>query len=372
VSNDAGSASVVDSVLQLNVQNAANAFASIAGDSLTGLGRIAQLQATQFLDSLSTRLGSGVPGGGGFGMTNDLSQHQHSDDDASTVEGVNADRGMWMRSYGLRGATPGNDNVAAANWGGGGTVVGFDTPVSANSVVGASFDYGSDAVNLDRGGVPSSARIRAPQVATYGSYSWNTAPTTGWQVRGLVAYGAPSISSVRLVTLGGNASLASETHGSQMLSGGTEAEVTEDMGRYQLHGILGLHASNLSESAFSETGSAANLQIAAHDTLSLRSSAGGSIVVPVSFAHASFNFRAAWNHELAATETDLSARLADSTSPDRFTVAGTAFARNSMTIGAGFGGHIRRDLSFYGDYCVEGRGDGQTEHTAVAGLRYVW
>jgi outer membrane autotransporter protein len=305
-------------------------------------------------------------------MTNNLSQQQQPDEAASTVEGVNVDRGLWMRSYGLRGVAPGNDNVAAADWGGGGTVLGFDTPVSANTVVGASVVYGSDVVNLDRDGVPSSARIKVPEVATYGSYSWDTAPTTGWQVRGLVAYGAPTISSVRLVTLGGDASLASETHRSQMLSGAAETEVTHDMGLYQLHGVLGLHASNLSESAYSETGSAANLQIAAHDTLSLTSSTGGSIVVPTSFAHTSFNFRAVWNHALTGTDTDLSARLADSTSSDRFTVAGLAFPRNSMTIGAGFGGHIRRDLSFFGDYCIEARGDGQTEHTAAAGLRYVW
>jgi len=216
------------------------------------------------------------------------------------------------------------------------------------------------------------ARIKVPQVATYGSYSLGGDSLTSWQLRGTVGYGQPTISSTRLVTIGNNSGVASESHSAQLLSSSAEAEMTRDMGVYRLHAVFGLRASSLQESRYVETGSAANLDIAARDTQSLKSNIGGSFVIPTKFANTMFNVRAAWNHELAGTDPQLSARLADSNSPTRFTVMGTSFARDSMTVGAGFSGHIKRAFSFYGDYSLEARGGGQFDQTTQAGLRYSW
>jgi len=171
--------------------------------------------------------------------------------------------------------------------------------------------------------------------------------------------------------------MASETHNGQLISGAAETEVSRNMGWFDLHGVLGLRASDLRESAYTENGSDADLQVAARDTRSLQSNLGGSFVVPTSFASTVLNVRAIWNHELLGTTSDLSARLADSSSTSRFTVSGTALARDSVTLGAGFSGHVSRSFTFYADYSLVAHGlvahgRSETEQTAQAGLFYGW
>ena len=367
---DSGATSVVNSVLSLNERNAQSAFASLAGDSLTGFAHIAQLQSTQLMESLASRLGSAVPSVG-FGFSGDAAPQSLSAGDASFIQGTSASHGLWMRSFGMQGATQGSGEVATASWGGNGTVVGFDAPVSSNIVIGTSAVYGRDTVLLGHGST-GVARISIPQVATYGSYSLESDSATAWQMRGSVAYGEPTISSSRLVTIGKASSMASETHDAHLVSGAAETEVSRYVGAVGLHGVLGLRASDLREGEYSESGSTAALQVAARDTRSLQSSLGGSLVVPTSFANTVMNVRAIWNHELMGTDPDLSVRLADSSSSSRFTVVGTAFARDSVTLGTGFSGHISRSFTFYGDYNVVAHGRSETEQTAQAGLLYVW
>jgi outer membrane autotransporter protein len=371
LSSDPALTRLTNQILNLNATDARSAFAQVAGDGLIEFGRISGLQTSRFMDSLANRLGGGVPGGGSYGIAQDLDLQPMPYGDAEFFQSASLTRGMWMRSFGLKGSMDGDGNAIGSDWRGSGTAVGVDAPISSRLLLGASFLYGRDVVDLQDGRA-GAARIKAPQAAAYGSYSSAGDNRTGWQVRGLVGYAQPTISSDRYVTIGEHTSVASSKHDGREWSASGQAEISQNMGRYRLHGMLGLRASRLNEAGFTETGSLADLDVSGRATQSLTSSVGARLVVPTYRNQGLIDIRAIWNRQFASSGSVMTAKLAEATSDARFVVNGLPAERDSLLLGAGFSGQLKRNLSFYADYSLELGGDGQRQNTGLAGLRLVW
>jgi outer membrane autotransporter protein len=329
------------------------------------------MQTTRFMDSLASRLG-GIPRGGSFGGDARLDPVQLRAIEAERLEdGTSRSRGMWMRSFGLQGELPGNGNTGAANWRGSGTVVGFDAPVDEHVSFGTSFFYGNNLAQLDEGH-GGWARIKSPAVATYASYSGARDTNTGWQLRGLVGYAQPTISSSRYLTVGNATSVANGVHDARELSVGGEAEVSRNTRYFRMQGVLGLRGSRMQEDGFTETGSFANLQVSDRTTQSLTSNVGARLLVPAYREQGLVEIRASWSHQLAAVDSAMTAKLADAMSAKRFAVNGLPADRDSFLLGAGLSGTLKRNLSYYADYSLELGGAVERQHTGMAGLRLTW
>jgi outer membrane autotransporter protein len=371
VSRDTSITRLVNKILNLNATDARTAFANIGGDGLVQFGRISHMQTSRFMEALATRLAGGIPGGGSFGVDRTVDTAQLTASEASWFQTNTTDRGLWMRSFGMKGDMPGNADAVGADWRSGGTAIGFDAPVTSNLAVGTSFMYGNNVAQLNegRGG---NARIKSPALATYASYSSAGDATTGWQLRGLVGYAQPTISSARNVTIGDDTSVASSKHIGREVSLAGEAEVSRNMHFFRLQGMVGLRASRLREEGFTETGSLADLEVSGRTTQSLTSSVGTRVLVPTYYKEGLIDVRAVWSRQLGSLASPLTAKLADADSSERFTVDGMPDPRDSLLLGVGFSGKLKRNLSFYGDYSLLLSGAGQRESTGFAGLRMVW
>ena len=276
-----------------------------------------------------------------------------------------------MRSFGVNGEHDSDGNAAGAQWRGGGTAVGFDAPVSASTVVGTGFVYARNEVEMD-GGNGGVARIKSPQFFAYTGYSSDGDSGTQWQLRSLVGVSKPTFSSDRRIFVGRGSWVARSSHEGQEYSAAGEGEMSRDAGAFRLHGTVGLRASHLAEDGFTESGSLANLEISGRTTQSLTSNVGARAVLPTNQGLGQWELRAMWSHELSGWNSSLTGRLAAATSDARFTVDGLPAGRDSFTLGAGFSGEIKRNLSLYGDYSLDLRGEGTTQQMALAGLRLVW
>jgi outer membrane autotransporter protein len=216
------------------------------------------------------------------------------------------------------------------------------------------------------------ARIKSPALATYASYSSAGNGRTGWQLRGLLGYAQPTISSARNVTVGNDTSVANSRHIGREVSMAGEAEVSQNMRVLRLQGMFGLRASRLKEQGFTETGSIANLEVSGRTKQSLTSSVGARVLVPTYAKQGLIDVRAVWSRQLGSVASPLTAKLADADSEGRFTVDGLPDPRDSLLLGVGFSGKLTRNLSFYGDYSLLLSGAGQRDSTGFAGLRMAW
>jgi fibronectin-binding autotransporter adhesin len=368
VSNDSGAAPVVNSVLRTTVKNAPAAFASLSGNGLADLGHISQKLTGRLMDSLTNRLSGGRRSSDPYDyVPAELGMDALPTSDGGFLQESSLTHGLWLRNFNQRGGLKGGGNGPDSDWIGGGTAVGFDMPVSANTVVGASYLNSLDRVQLD-GARTGAARISTPQFVTYASYSAGGA----WQLRGLVGYSHPTISSSRAVIIGSDTTVANSSHGAQEISAGGEADLSQSFGSVALHEIVGLRASRMDEAAYTESGSSADLQIAERVTQSLVSSMGARLAVPMSFANGLLDVRTVWRHELRDPNTDLSARLANSVSETRFTADGTPMGRDSMTVGANYSARLGRNLSLYGDYSLDVSKESGAQQNLLAGFRYTW
>jgi autotransporter-associated beta strand protein len=355
LSVDSGATSLMNRVLNLNAADARSAFSQLSGYGLTEYGRVAQVQTTQVMETLSARVGGGAFRG-----------YEKAADPLSSVA-----RGMWMQSFGINGQQGGNSNAAGAEWRGGGTAVGFDAPVTGNLVVGTGFVYSRNEVELD-GGHGGVARVASPQLFTYAGYSGDGAAGTQWQVRGLAGYSNPTFTSDRRMSFGGGSWVAHSTHDGREYSAAGEAELSGHAAGLQLHGVLGVRASQLVEDGFIETGSMANLDVSGRTSNALTSSVGARAVMPAFDERGQLELRAMWSHELSGWQSALTGRLASATSDTRFRVDGLPVGRESFKVGAGLTGQLKRNLFLFGDYSMELSNLGKSEQTAMAGLRLTW
>ena len=188
----------------------------------------------------------------------------------------------------------------------------------------------------------------------------------------MAGYADQDFDTRRFVTIGANTTVANATHRGDEWSAYGEAEYTIPMGGYQLKPLVGLRYINLKEDGYTETGSAANLTVAARTTESVVTNLGVRYVRPFNAGRGAFEARSIWSHEFGDDRPTVTGRLAAGPVGASFTVAGVPVKRDALTLGAGVSNEVAKNFSLHADYNVELRGGGQTQHALVLGLRYAW
>jgi len=376
VANAPGASGLILQLDGLSAEQARAAFTSIGGDGVSALSRVTMAETGRFLGLLSGRTAtagagtglafSGVKLAAGAAAPGDVpAVYAQAGARAGTATRPAGERGFWMQAHGSRGNVDGDGNGTGFDWSGSGLAAGFDAEVQPGTVLGGAASYGRANVDLDSGG--GSARIRSPRLAFYGSH------TAGpWQFRGMSGYAAQDFDTRRFVTIGANTTVATATHRGDEWSAYGEAEYTVSMGGYQLKPLVGLRYINLKEDGYTETGSAANLTVAARTTESVVTNLGVRYVRPFNAGRSAFEARAIWSHEFGDTNSAVTGRLAAAPAGAAFTVAGVPVKRDALTLGAGVSNEVAKNFSLHADYNVELRGSGQTHHALVLGLRYAW
>jgi fibronectin-binding autotransporter adhesin len=374
VAIDPGVAGLILQLDGLSADQARSAFSSIGGDTLSAGATVAMAESRRFQALLSGRLGNPGTGTGlafsrvklaaGEGLSSDAPA-VYAQAGSLAASGSATGRGMWMQAGASRGNMDGNGNAAGFDWRGTGLAVGADTAIGQSSVVGAAFSYGRANVGFDANG--GSSKVKSPRVAVYGSHAAGP-----WEFRGTVGYADQDFETRRFVAVGGTTSVASSSHRGDEYSASVEAEYTISMNGYDLKPFLGLRYVNLKEDGYTETGGAANLTVGSRTTESVVSLIGGRYVRPINSGAGTFEARAIWSHEFGDANPSVTGRLAAAPLGASFTVAGVPIKRDALTLGAGLFNRVAKNLSVHVDFNVELRGNGQSQQTVLAGLRYAF
>jgi outer membrane autotransporter protein len=121
---------------------------------------------------------------------------------------------------------------------------------------------------------------------------------------------------------------------------------------------------------YTETGAGAmNLQVAEQTTDSTRTLLGGKSVHEV--GKLKLEPRLLWAHEFGNVNAPMSASLAGAPAAGSFQISGVALKRDSLILGLGASGTLRKGVNLYADAQVEGNSR-QRNVALFAGVRGVW
>ncbi|MET0220770.1 MAG: autotransporter domain-containing protein [Tardiphaga sp.] len=242
----------------------------------------------------------------------------------------------------------------------GSVVAGADWRIADQYVVGVFGGYAATRGSLDDFG--STTSIDTKSVGGYGAYY---APTWYATVIGLVGWSDYSNSRVALGAV--NGSQFSGDHYVLRGAVGTDLRV----GGVVVTPEAGLQYIRVATDAFTETGTAAALGIAADSSESLRSSLGarvafdttinGGVVTP--------EFRAAWLHEFSDGVRGLTASFVDTTLPGSFVTSTASGLRDRGVIGTGVTGRLGALTSVSLNYDAV-IGDNAVSHQFSGRLKY--
>ena len=273
----------------------------------------------------------------------------------------------WVEGYGLGGNVHSDGNAAAASYGLGGTQIGIDRLLDAQTLLGFYGGYAG-----------ASVASHQPQQSTtqhggrFGSYARYLCDDDYWLWIGGLGFDA--IDSRRSLDFGGfNRTAVGETSGWQAASY-VERGHTFRRGLTELQPLVALQYFYLRQNAMSETAAgAASLDVAGIDTHSLRILPGvrlrRTFLMPGGGRLAP-ELRASWNHEFLQSRTPVIANFAG-TPGSGFTVQGANFGRDWALLGSGVNWHPQRNLSLYGNYDLQVNSQ-QTLHIGSGGLSYQW
>ncbi len=280
--------------------------------SLDGLGGI-------LLDRLG---GDGGGGGGALGFADENTAANSPASNAILTTGsVNPQTeraSIWARGFGKWGSQ--SDPSAALAYTGNtiGGFVGGDVNVGM-ATFGLAGGFISNAMNFSNS---NSITASGFQVAGYGRWDGDN-----MYIRGYGAYGAYSNDSKRYVTILNNPpELESGSYGSKIGGGYGEIGFTGWQGHMMgFVPFAGVGYTAGSNDAFSETGGAGALDVAAATASSLRSSLGAQWTLHSTIDNSPFNvtMRAAWEHEWSSLASVNAAFLADPTGDIGFVSQGT-------------------------------------------------
>jgi hypothetical protein len=213
----------------------------------------------------------------------------------------------------------------------GSVVAGADWRLADQFVIGVLGGYAATRGSLDDFG--STTSIDTKSVGGYGAYY---APH--WYATVVGLYGWSDYGNSRVALGGANGSQFNGDHYVVRGAVGTDLRV----GRFVVTPEVGLQYIRVATDAFTETGTAAALGVAADASESLRSSLGvrfafdyginGGIVTP--------EFRAAWLHEFSDGIRGLSASFVDTTLPGSFVTSTASGLRDRGVIGTGVTGQL--------------------------------
>lgn len=379
-------ATVQGALSGLSAEQARAAYDSVGGAGLVALRGAGAAFSAGFGNLLQTRMGT-LQGGNGRGEASAFSNRplllaanghlpaltefvSDSPQEFALSEGAllpsaSTSRGLgfWLRGSGGYQNTKADGNAAASKVKTTALSTGFDTQLDEGVVVGAALSTGSSRLSFDS--TADAGDSRGTALAVYGSYVAGP-----WAFKGAGSAAWNSNHMDRTVAIGALVRQASADFGSHTLSAYGEAMYSIPMSGWTLRPVAALSISRDKVDGFSETGAGAlNLQVAGQTSQSTQSLLG---------AQASFEAgrvrlepRAVWAHEFGDINRPMSAQFQGAAVASPFQVAGVALKRDTLILGLGLSGDLRRGTELFADVQLEHNGR-QSSAGVLVGLRANW
>ncbi len=289
-----------------------------------------------------------------FSLAGDVSSSLPSKNDAG--------RGFWLRGSGGYQNTSSDGNAAASKLRNGSLGAGFDTELREGLVVGAAISNGTSRLSFDNN---NSGKSRGSAVALYGSYV-----SGPWAFKGSASLAWNNNHMDRAVTVGALNRVASSDFDSNTLSAYGEATYSLPMNGWTLQPLAALSLSRDKVNGFTETGAGAlNLQVAGQTINSTKSLLGAK----ASFDTGSVRLepRIIWAHEFGDLNTPMTAQFQGAANASPFQVSGVALKRDTLILGLGASGNIRKNFDLFADVQAE-HNSIQSNLALLLGLRVRW
>ena len=271
---------------------------------------------------------------------------------------------MWARGVGGFGNVASDGNGPALTFSGGGVVVGADTQVDDQWLVGASLGYvsGSSASSF----VGSTVTASNYQAALYSN--WQSGP---FFVDGQLAYTHADYTTERTLSFGGFSSQAQGKPGGNALTMASRAGLTLRAGPVLLEPSLGLDWYHVSRNAFSESGAdVAGLAVAAQSVDVVKPSIGLRLTSSFTIDQdliAMPEARVRYYHDVGDGRVPVTAALLGLPGTS-FTTLATYPGRDSVVLGVRLSAQRSRAMRLFVDYNVE-LANHLTAHTMTGGVR---
>lgn len=275
--------------------------------------------------------------------------------------------GAWVQAVGGGGESDSDGNGPSSDYRNGGVILGYDFPVAAGWVAGASAGYVRSSWDADTGGTAqASGDLDSPLFGLYARYA---APA--WRLHLDTTYVRHDFDARRRVAVGSTTQTASSSHGGHEWGIAAQVEFPRPWGDWEVAPLAGLRHARLSEDGFAESGAGAgNLTVSGRSTDQTVLSAGMQFAKRFASGQGGLELRAVASHLFGDADAPVTSQLAGQ--PARFTASGTPIERNALTLGATFAGAFSRNVSGYVDAACELRGSGQNAYGVAAGVRVSW
>ncbi|MCA1696114.1 MAG: autotransporter outer membrane beta-barrel domain-containing protein [Actinobacteria bacterium] len=237
-----------------------------------------------------------------------------------------------------------------------GMTVGADYRLGAHFVAGAALGYANTQADLNYDGRIRSNSGRASLYATY--------YTGGFYLNGVVSGGLSSIETRRR-TVGGITN--GDTNG-QDVAGLIGAGYEHRIGRWIFGPIASLRLAYAHIDGFTESVTLGSLDIAAHELVSVRSTAGLQLAYDGRAGHVPVRpfVRAQWQHEYGDDHASFDASF---DGIRRFEVIGPRLGRDSIRLDAGLGVQVTPRVGVFSYYSTELGRENYTSQSISAGLQ---
>ena len=310
---------VYDAVVVLNQASARTAFDSLSGEihaSAAGLfiknSRFARDAASERIRAAFEGLAAGTRPAMAFGG----------------LGGVPTGAATWGHAYGNWGRFGGNGNAAMMDYSTGGFLFGADAEIAGGWSGGLMAGYGHAAFGVD-----ARASSGHADSYTFGAYAGRRFGALG--VRFGTSYALHDLSTSRHMSAGTLRNTLSTDHAASTAQVFGEIGYSLDSGGTRFEPFAGFALVHQSSSAFTETGGAAALSIAAaSQTLGITSiglRAERQMAAGESYT-ASLGGSLGWSHVVGNSEPSSSMRLA---AGNAFTISGVPLDRDTAQIEAG-------------------------------------
>ncbi|MFO1058592.1 MAG: autotransporter domain-containing protein [Dongiaceae bacterium] len=322
------------------------AFATALGDHLAGLGATpAGAQQAEAVGLLQLAMGGSSIADAGM--------------PAAAADGGGLGSHLWARGFGNFDTVSGDGNAAGASSRTGGLLVGAETPITDQLLLGAALGYAHSDLDADRN--LGSASINSYQALAYASYRSGPALVTG-----SLGYAFNQYDVDRPIDFAGRTAHGS-TNGNDV-SAGLAAGWRFELGALSLVPEAGLRYDRIEVDSLNESGAGIfDLAIDQQVENMLRSSLGGRVawhLAPDEAHPLVAEFRARWDHDFL----DRSGRIDADLGGASFSVDSSKVGRNAAVLGVGLAGTVADGVQLYGGYQIELRANETTNYVA-AGFR---
>jgi autotransporter-associated beta strand protein len=280
-------------------------------------------------------------------------------------------RGLWAQAIGGGGRADSDGNGSAARYSSGGVAFGFDQDVSERWMVGAALARtrtGWDASTSD-GTAAGTGNITSHQAGLYGRYL-----ADDWLLRLDGTYGRHRFSTKRTISLGAGGFAADSNHTGHEWGFAAQAEFAVQPlvdGASQLRPVLGLRHARFSEDGFTETGAAAaSLSVADRSASNPTVQAGLKWLHALEAGNGQLQLQALVSHLAGDNDVPVTSRMAGQGTS--FVAAGTELPPNALTLAGSANVRVAKGLTVFADTALEWRSSGHRNYSVVAGLRKRW